>query len=317
MAARRRAQEDAIIGPGPDGAGAGPPAHHRNPGSGRLRGRLSVGGRRWQVSTQPVQLVDAPVEIARSTRRWLRGSAVDPDRAAGGDYHTVVADQVRELVSVLRRTTAGMEAIVDLMLATAIAPGSATEPHTVTIDLTGRQHGARATADILATIDHLAMAGDSARLATPAEPRSLIGWIADEIDAQAAGHPPTSYATTRPLRALPCPLLRATDAHDLGQVTVHAYRHGGLSARQVAAVRRSRAAVILAASPGTTLDELLSRFAATRLDLLAELGQLIELGAVFGIDHRWYPYDITLLALLDGRGRQAPCRCPSVSDVER
>lgn len=210
-----------------------------------------------------------------------------------------------------------MEAIVDLMLATAMAPDSATEPLSVTIALTARQHGTRATADILATIDHLAMAGDSARLATPPEPRRLIGWIADEIDAQADGHPPTSYATARQVPALPCPLLRATDAHDLGQVTVHAYRHGGLSARQAAAVRSSKAAVILAASLGTTLDELLSRFAATRLDLLAELGQLIELGAVFGIDHRWYPYDITLLALLDGRRRPPPCRCPSVSDVAR
>lgn len=52
---------------------------------------------------------------------------------------------------------------------------------------------------------------------------------------------------------------------------------------------------------------------ASRLDLLAELGQLIELGAVFGIDHRWYPFDITPLALLDGDAAQQTCGCPSAS----
>ncbi|MBW3605675.1 MAG: hypothetical protein KY460_12370 [Actinobacteria bacterium] len=36
---------------------------------------------------------------------------------------------------------------------------------------------------------------------------------------------------------------------------------------------------------------------------------LRDLGAVFGIDHRWYPYDITVLALCDVDAARGACGC--------
>lgn len=110
-------------------------------------------GHLWPARIQPIQLLDAPVEIAHSTRRWLRGLTVGPNRQRFGDHRTVVADQVRELIFALHRTTAGPVAFVDLMLATATAPRSAAGHRTVAIDLTGRHNGMREAADILATID--------------------------------------------------------------------------------------------------------------------------------------------------------------------
>jgi hypothetical protein len=275
-----------------------------------LRGR-HTSRRLWHPRTRSIQLLDAPVEVAYRTRRWLRGMSTEPDRPSNRDYHKVVADQIHELACALHRTTAGLVAIVDQMLATDTARERTVERCTVTIDVTGPHGDTRATADILATIDHLAVTGDSTGLATPADARSMVNWIADEIDAQSDGRPPNSYATLRHRPSPPCPLLRAAETHDLGQVTVHAYRHSGLSGRQISAVRGSKLAEILSEAPGATFDEALSWLSSQRMDLLTELGTLIQLGAVFGIDHQWYPYDILSLALFDGDSAQRSCACPS------
>lgn len=97
----------------------------------------------------------------------------------------------------------------------------------------------------------------------------------------------------------------------LRKATVHAYRHTGFGASEIRTLHASHAAAALAAQPGATLEQLQPPRAASRMEFLAELGHLIELGAVFGIGHRWYPYDIAVLALRDrSAGARNSCGCP-------
>lgn len=263
--------------------------------------------------SRPVRLLDAPVGVADAVHRWLQ-DPLAPGGRAGVGYHSVVADQVRELSVVLHRTGQGLASVVDLMLATAPeATAAVVDDRTVTVDLGVVPAGTRAAADIVATIDHLAATGGSPALATPTGARSLAAWIADEIDTQTDGHPPTAYVTGRPLSPPPCPLLRVSMARGLAQATIHAYRHAGFTARQAAVVRASQVAAMLTDHSGATLDELSSRLTVSRMALLTELGNLIELRAVFGIDHHWYPYDITVLAHRDTGPSHYACKCATVS----
>lgn len=260
-----------------------------------------------------MRLLDAPVGAADAIHRWLQ----DPPTAgyhAQRSYHSVVAEQVRELSVALHRTGQGLSSVVDLMLATTPDAGVA-DARTVTVDLHGVPAGTRAAADIVATIDHLAAIGGSPALATPVGARSLTAWIADEIDTQTGGDPPTAYVTDRPLSPPPCPLLRTSMAHGLAQATIHAYRHTGFTTRQAAAVRASQVAATLADHGGATPDELLSQLTMSRTEMLAELGNLIELRAAFGIGNHWYPYDITVLTQRDGRASRAAraCACATLS----
>ena len=77
-----------------------------------------------------------------------------------------------------------------------------------------------------------------------------------------------------------------------------------------ATIRASQVSAGLSDRPGVTLDQLAERLTMPRLDLLSELGDLIELRAVFGIDHRWYPFDVTVLARLDAGAARHGCGCP-------
>lgn len=282
---------------------------HLRPAVSRLWDTLSRGrqSKRPPRSGRPVRLLDAPVSIADSIHRWLQ----DPPTAdyhAQSSYHSVVAEQVRELSMALHRTGQGLTGVVDLMLATTPEAGVA-DDRTVTIDLHVIPAGTRTAADIVATIDHLAATGSSPALAAPSGAGSLTAWIADEIDSQSNGHPPTAYATDCPLSPPPCALLRTSATHGLAQATIHAYRHTGFTTRQAAVVRASQVAAMLTEHSGATLEELLSRLSMSRMELLAELGNLIELRAVFGIDHHWYPYDITVLAHRATRASHPGCTC--------
>lgn len=279
----------------------------------RLLGRLAPilhRGRPRARRSGPVRLVDAPVAIATTTRGWLRDR--DPvDRPRVGGHQTVVADQVRALSVAMHRGARGLTEVVDLLVAAApsTTAGGLDGP-TVTVDLPRPPAGTRATADIVTTIEHLAARGGSPSLAVPADARDLTTWIADEIEGQIAGRAPSPYASGHLLGPPPCPLLRAAMRHDLGQATIHAYRHPGFTPRQVAAVRSSAVADALTRDAGATLDQLYGAIGMARLDLLTELGHLIELGAVFGISHHWYPYDITVVAHLDAGMVRTGCGCP-------
>lgn len=183
----------------------------------------------------------------------------------------------------------------------------------VSVDLARAPPGVRRAADILGTIEDLERTAGVARLSVPAGARGLVAWIADELDTQISGHPPSPFSSSRPLPPPPCRLLRAAMTHTVGlrKSTVHAYRHRGFAAFEARRLHALDAATVLAARPGATLDQLQPPRAASRVDFLAELGHLIELGAVFGIGHRWYPYDIAVLTLGDpSAGARSGCGCP-------
>lgn len=319
VAQERRHRRSAITEFGPYDGGRPPIVPHLRPAISRLWDTLSRGRRSEHTlrSGRPVRLLDAPVGIADATRRWLHGPPTGADRLGVG-YHSVVGDQVRELAIALHSTAQGLTGVVDLMLtttpqATADGDGNDAGDRTVSIDLYRVPPGTRAAAEIVATIDHLAAVGDSPALAMPVGARGLVAWIADEIDIQTDGRSPTAYTTDRPVPLPPCPVLRVAISHGLAQATIHAYRHAGFTTRQTSAIRASRVAATLTAHPGATLDELLSRLPTPRLDLLAQLGDLIELRAVFGIDRHWYPYDITVLAHRDAGASRPGCTCATAS----
>jgi hypothetical protein len=221
---------------------------------------------------------------------------------------------VRELSIVLRRRVHCLTDVVDVLVASAPhAHHNGIDGRTVTVDVNIASPDARAAVDILMTIDHHATTSGTPTLAIPTGMRNLVSWIADEVDSQTGGHTPTAYDTDVRRAAPPCPLLRAVTGQDLRQSTIHAYRHSGLTTQQTATIRSSSVSAALADVPGATLDQLLTRCSMPRLGLLAELGDLIELRAIFGIDHHWYPYDITLMALHDAAAAREGCACPTTN----
>lgn len=222
----------------------------------------------------------------------------------------MVADQVRELSVALQHTMHGLADVVDLVLASAPHAEHDGADGTVTVDITVTPPDTRAAVDTLTTIDHLATASGAPSLAVPTDARGLASWIADEVERQTDGHAPMAYAAGRRPAPPPCPLLRTVIDDDLGQPTIHAYRHPGLTARQLTTIRTSPVCAALAARPGATLDQLVAQSSMPRLDLLAELGHLIELRAIFGIGQHWYLYDITVLALYDADSARRGCACP-------
>lgn len=260
-----------------------------------------------------MQLVDVPLNTAQATGRWLRGLPGAPEHPHQRDHRVVLTGQVRELTTALVQTAAGLADVTAQLAAATPRPRRAGNGPTVTVDLAQAPTGIRRAADILGTIEDLERTAGVIRRSVPVDARGLVGWMADELDSQVSGHPPTAFSLSRPRPPPPCRLLRAAMTRALGlrESTVHAYRHTGFGDSEIRRLHASHAAAALAARPGATLDQLQPPAAASRVDFLVELGHLIELGAVFGIGHRWYPYDIAVLTLREpSAGARSGCGCP-------
>jgi hypothetical protein len=262
-----------------------------------------------------VRLIDAPLHAARATEHWLRELPARDEWGANADCGAVLGSQIRGLNAALRKTAPVLVDVVDQII--AAAPNqpakSGNGAATVMLDVGEARSRAREASNILVTIDHLARRAGTAWSGRPAATPRLATWIADEIDTQSAGHLPHPYSASRPLPSPPCPLLRAAITHDIKCPSLHAYGHEGLTARQITAVRASDVTTALAARPGVTMDQLMSQVGESPSDLLGEVGQLIALGALFGIDRRWYPYDITVLALRNAWAAHRGCGCPRLT----
>lgn len=214
--------------------------------------------------------------------------------------------QIHGFGAVLRVAGAALVDVIDRIAAgdPAHVPVEPTTVHVRDVD-----HWTDAAADILITIDSLArLAGGG--LAAPADVLCLVTWIAEEVDAQAVGLPSRRYTDGRPPAVPPCPLLRASERSDLVRPTLHAYGHAGLSNAQVKRVRGLRVASALSEAPGALLNHLVARLQMSRREVPDELGELIGLGAVFGIRYHWYLYDIPALAPADVAAVRDGCRCP-------
>lgn len=267
-----------------------------------------------QTQSQPAQTVEfvgAPAGAARDARRWIEQLHGRVERGADMDHRAAVRTQIGRFGATLRVAGAGLTDVIDHIVAVSDARHGSVEPPT-TIDVRNVGTRTRAAADILITIDSIArLAGGE--LAAPADVLRLVTWIAEEIDGQAVGLPSRRYTDGRPAAVPPCRLLRASEHSHPIRPTLHAYGHRGLSNAQVELVRRLRVASALSEAPGAPLDQLVSRLQMRRWDVLDELGDLIGVGAVFGIGTHWYLYDIAGLARADAVAVRTGCGCPATS----
>lgn len=143
----------------------------------------------------------------------------------------------------------------------------------------------------------------------------FVGWLAAECDGQGAGRPARAFTATAVPPTVPCALLR-TAADMVPSSSLHALRHRGLTSRQVNRLRASHVVAVLAARPGATLEQLAFGTRIGRIELLEELGTLIELGAVLGINRSWYSYDIGVAALQNLPVARTGCDCPSTRSTQ-
>lgn len=258
-----------------------------------------------------VRLVAVPSEAFRATARALWQL---PTRLAWGDnsnHLTVLVGQTRELSAALRVTAVLLIKLFNELFVTALTPlqPDGVEVPPGTLALAGGADGVREAANVLVTIDAMAMAAGSLWLTFPPDALKLIAWLADEVESQANGDPPAAYRSDAGAPVPPCHLLRAATAEAVRPL-LHAYHHTGLTRSEVIQIRASDVAACVAVQPGMTLDELFRRVVASRVSVLDGIGALIEMGAIFGIGHRWYPYDIAVAALHGDAAANRGCECP-------
>lgn len=276
--------------------------------------RRSGGDRSANGSTQ-VTLIDVPADAAQSTVRWLQRVDVNREWLAERDDRSIVVAQSRELMSSLRDVAPALTNLVDQVVSAQSTSSPMPQSATNTIVVDDVMPVARLAADILATIERLGTAPGDPMGRIPADVHRVVGWLADECDRQRAGGRARPFVAVPTLPEVPCALLRtATDVKPF--TPLHALRHRGLTPRQVDRLHGSDVVAALSARPGVSLEQLVFGLRVDRVDLLGELGMLIEAGAVLGIDHRWYVYDIALVALQDLPVALTGCGCPSTVSTQ-
>lgn len=265
------------------------------------------------MSTVPhVRLIDVPHDVARVTARCLWQLPTRVEWEDNSSHLTVLVGQVRELSAPLRITAPLLVKLLnELFVASVTSP---TQPDgvdvsPVTLALAGGTDGVREAADALTTINALAVAAGSSWLVPHPQVLALMTWLADEVESQTNGHPPTAYPPQAAPPAPPCHLLHGATAETVRPL-LHAYHHTGLTRSQTIRIRTSDVIAELATRPGATLDHLFHRIARARVAVLDGIGDLIEMGVIFGIGHRWYPFDIAVAALRDDVGADRGCDCP-------